>query len=123
LVQALNHCFPSKKKMFIFGASNDHSLGDMLEVLLPVSDPMFMVASRHPRAETPERLAAMAEEMGGRTMPVSGISIALERAIAEASQDGLICVTGSLFLVADAREVWLQRNGLPLPPIGQFEER
>ena len=117
LVQALTHYFPAEKKIFIFGASNDHPIRDMLAVLLPVADQMYVVASCHPRAETPERLAAIAEEMEGRIIPMPGLSIALERAVAEAGQDGLICVTGSLFLVADARQVWLQRSGLSLPPI------
>jgi dihydrofolate synthase/folylpolyglutamate synthase len=117
LVQALNHYFPAEKRIFIFGGSNDHPIRDMLAVLLPVADQMYMAASYHPRAETPERLAAMAKEMGGRTVHVPDLSIALERAIAEAGQEGLVCVTGSLFLVADARQVWLQRSGLPLPPI------
>jgi hypothetical protein len=36
--------------------------------------------------------------------------------LAEAAPEDLILATGSLFLVADVREAWLQINGLPLPP-------
>jgi dihydrofolate synthase/folylpolyglutamate synthase len=117
LVQALNHCFPTQEKIFIFGASADHPVHDMLEALAPIADQVLMVASRHPRAETPENLANAAAWLGGKIVPVSSVSAALERALDDADQNGLICVTGSLFLVADVREIWLQRNGLPLPPI------
>jgi dihydrofolate synthase/folylpolyglutamate synthase len=117
LVQALQYCFPGQRKTFIFGASSDHPIHDMLRVVLPVSEQVFMVASRHPRAATPAQLATAAAGLGGRVMPMSDVSAALSQALVEAGQAGLVCVTGSLFLVADVREVWLQQNGLPLPPI------
>ncbi len=117
LVKALTKNFPNHKKTFIFGASNDHPIRDMLEELLPIADQIYAVAARHPRAETPENLATIVAEMGGQVEPVSTVSAALDQALAQADQAGLICVTGSLFLVADAREAWLRRNGLPLPPI------
>lgn len=117
LVEALENCFAGLKKTFIFGASNDHPMDDMLRALLPVADKMVTAASRHPRAETPDRLAALAAEMGGQAVPAAGVPAALESALAKAGPNDLICVTGSLFLVADAREYWLKRSGLPLPPL------
>ena len=47
----------------------------------------------------------------------SNVPQALDKALLEAEQDDLICATGSLFLVADAREAWLRRNNMDLPPI------
>jgi dihydrofolate synthase/folylpolyglutamate synthase len=117
LVQALDHCFPDQKKTFIFGASADHPVGDMLAVLVPAAERLYMAASPHPRAAKPEKLAALAANLGGRVGPIAEVPVTLERALAEVGQEGLICVTGSLFLVADVREIWLKRNGLPLPPI------
>lgn len=117
LVQALNDYFPGRKKIFIFGASNDHPILDMLKVLSPVADRMLAVASRHPRAESPQRLASLAATIGYELTAMPDMPTALERALTEAGLEDLICVTGSLFLVADAREAWLRRNGLPLPPI------
>ncbi len=117
LLQALKSYFPGRQVIFIFGASNDHPIRDMLQALLPGSSQMFIVASRHPRAEKPEKLAALATEMGYEVRPMASVPAALDSALAEAGPDDLICVTGSLFLVADAREAWLRRNHLPLPPI------
>jgi dihydrofolate synthase/folylpolyglutamate synthase len=117
LVQALKRHFPGSSVTFIFGASSDHPIHDMLKVLLPVSSRVFVTASRHPRAEKPEKLAALAAELGGEVRPMPDVQVALERALTEAGPNDLICVTGSLFLVGDAREAWLRRTGLPLPPI------
>lgn len=117
LGQTLCHYFPDQRKILIFGASGDHPIADMLKVLLPISDRVLLVASRHPRAEAPEKLAAVATAMGYNPQVMPDVPAALETALAEAGQAGLVCVTGSLFLVADAREAWLRRSGLPLPPI------
>lgn len=117
LIQALRHHFPERPITFIFGASSDHPIRDMLNVLLPHTARMFTVASRHPRAAKAESLAALAAELGYPAVPLPDVPAALERALAEAELDDLICVTGSLFLVADARETWLRYQGLPLPAI------
>ena len=82
-----------------------------------MAEQIFTVASRHPRAATPEKLAKIAADLGGRITPVAEVAAALEQSMAEVGRDGLICVTGSLFLVADVREIWLRRTGQPLPPI------
>jgi dihydrofolate synthase/folylpolyglutamate synthase len=117
LVQTLTNYFPDQKKLIIFGASNDHPIHDMLEVLLPFSDQMFMVAARHPRAEVPEKLAGLARQMGYQIWTMPDITSALDSALAKVDHEGIVCITGSLFLVADAREAWIRRNSLPLPPI------
>ena len=117
LITAMDHCFAGQRKTFIFGASADHPVRDMLELLVPAAEQLYMTASDHPRAADPAQLAALAASMGGRTAVTTEVAAALERALADVGQYGLICVTGSLFLVADVREIWLKRNGLPLPPI------
>lgn len=117
LALALGHYFPGKKFFFICGASSDHPIRDMLTALLPVTAKMFMVRSRHPRAADPVDLMAAAAELGYETQPVESVPVVLEQVLAEAQASEVICVTGSLFLAADVREVWLRRNNLPLPPI------
>ncbi|MBE7471588.1 MAG: bifunctional folylpolyglutamate synthase/dihydrofolate synthase [Anaerolineae bacterium] len=117
LIQALQHHFPERPITFIFGASSDHPIRDMLNALLPHAARMFTVASRHPRAAKAEWLADLAAELGYTAVSLPDVATALARTLAETEPDGLICVTGSLFLVADVREAWLHRQGLPLPLI------
>ena len=117
LVKTIDHYFPAGKKIFIFGASSDHPIKDMVAVLLPVADKMYAVAAHHPRAEDPARLVEMAAQLGQQVLPRPDIQTALDEVLAEVGPEDLVCVTGSLFLVADAREAWLRRNNLPLPPI------
>jgi dihydrofolate synthase/folylpolyglutamate synthase len=117
LVEALQHHLPGIRPIFVFGASNDHPTHDMLAALLPYAATTFVTASPHPRAEKPERLVELAAGLGYAVRPRPNVAEALNEALAMAGQTDVICVAGSLFLVADAREVWLRRQGLPLPPI------
>jgi dihydrofolate synthase/folylpolyglutamate synthase len=117
LARALQRYFPGYKINFIFGASNDHPVKDMLKALLPAAERMIVTASIHPRAERPETLAVLAADLGVQVAVASSAAQALEEALAGLPPDGLVCAAGSLFLVADVREAWLRREGLPLPPI------
>ena len=117
LAQALGHYFPGRKIIFIYGASSDHPIRDMLTALLPVAQKMLMVNSSHPRAEDPDSLVATAAALGYPAAAMLSIPQAFDLALAEADPDDVICITGSLYLAAPAREVWLRRNNLPLPPI------
>ena len=117
LAGALVHYFGQRPVTFIFGASHDHAVVDMLRVLLPLSERMMMTASTHRRAEQPENLVAMADELGYTADSASSPSLALDQVLATATADTIICVAGSLFLVAEIREAWLRRNGLKLPPL------
>ncbi len=118
LVEALQHYFPERKITFIYGASSDHPIGDMLEVLLPVAHRMVMVSANHPRAAKSDDLVVQARDLGYETTSAVNADTALETALSSIGSDSeIICVAGSLFLAADLREAWLRRNNLPLPPI------
>ena len=92
----------------MFGASRDKDLERILPELAPAVDALVLTASRHPRA-----LVAL-DELRQRFIPLvrgdAPITIvldpaeALAHARAYATDDDLICVTGSLFVVAAARE-------------------
>jgi dihydrofolate synthase/folylpolyglutamate synthase len=108
LVQSLRCLFPNRRYIFVFGTSRDKDLERILPELAPAVDVLVLTASRHPRA-----LVAL-DELRQRFIPLVREDVmidivpdpteALEHAHAYAADDDLICVTGSLFIVAAARE-------------------
>ena len=70
-----------------------------------------MIATRYvenPRSVPPEDVAAAVVALGGRTARVThepAEALALARRLT--APDGLLCVTGSLFLAAEARAIVL----------------
>jgi len=109
--------FPGHRIILVFGASADHPFDDALHELLPAADHVFVTSSRHPRAAAPEVLSQTVAELGYEASIVSDVPRALDAALKNAAPNDLVCITGSIFTVADAREAWSRRNNLPLPPL------
>jgi len=117
LCQALREFFPGRRVTLVFGASGDHPFRDVLRELLPIATRVLVTRSRHPRAAAPEVLLEAVAQLGYHASVVTPVGEAVAAALQNSDTDDLICVTGSIFTVADAREFWFRRNGLPLPPM------
>lgn len=88
---------------FLVGALRGHDTAGLLYALQPLARRMVLTASDHPRALRPEELAAHAPAgLRVETIP-SGLR-ALRQLAAQLGPDEALCVTGSLSLVALARE-------------------
>jgi dihydrofolate synthase / folylpolyglutamate synthase len=109
LAETLRHCFPSTPRVLIFGTTRDKDLPGQLSVLLPLFD--RVVATRYvenPRSVPPSEIAAVVAALGAGTAelaPDPASALVVARTVT--GSDGLICVTGSLFLAAEARAVAL----------------
>jgi dihydrofolate synthase/folylpolyglutamate synthase len=114
---ALQDFFPGHHVIFIFGASADHPFVDALHELLPLAHQIFATRSRHPRAADPMALRQTIADLGYGSSIAPSVPAALDTALQGADLNDLICITGSIFTVADAREAWCRRNGVPLPPL------
>lgn len=117
LRQALREFFPRRRVVLVFGASGDHPFQDALCELLPIAARTFVTRSRHPRAAAPEALLETVAQLGHQAVAITPVGEAIMAALQNSDTDDLICVTGSVFTVADAREFWFRHSGLPLPPI------
>ncbi len=90
--------------ILIMGVSSDKDMAAMVEELAAISSFVIATRSRHPRALDP---ALLLGEFSKRRVPgevVESVAAAAERALAMAQPDDLVCATGSLFVVAEARE-------------------
>lgn len=127
LVAALRrHLPPFEKFILILGASLDKDIEGILCHLLPHARHIIVTRSRHPRAAEPYWLAEKVRAQGSHAFTAGEVGAALERALALAEEEGfdesLICITGSVFIVGEARELWARRYGSSLPG-GEVPER
>lgn len=109
---ALDEMFPQRPLALIFGASADKDVTGMFDALLPTVDFLIAAQAVHPRALATADIATKALERGfaGQIHQVPDVRLALQRAVALVGPDGLICTTGSLFIVGEMRTVC----GLPV---------
>lgn len=115
LRKALEEWFPGRRWVIIFGASADKDIAGMLKALLPISDYTIVTRSDHPRSAAPIELADIVASVGGGAEVSVNMKKSLRRGLALMDPGNGLLVTGSIFLVADAREEWARHNGCPPP--------
>ena len=109
LAESLRTCFPAVSRTLVFGTTRDKDLIGQLRVLL--NGASVVVATRYvenPRSVSPEEVAEAVRALGGPDPiiapdPASALAIARR----ETPGDGMICITGSLFLAAETRSLLL----------------
>lgn len=106
LVRTLDEVWPGQRVHFVFGASNDKDIAGMLGEIVPRAASLTLTRSGHARAAEPAALAARVSP-GGPVSTRETVADALARARELAGRDDIICVTGSLFIAAEARALLL----------------
>jgi dihydrofolate synthase/folylpolyglutamate synthase len=109
LADTLHTCFPPTRRTLVFGTSRDKDLRGQLRALIPLFDTLIVTRYvENPRAVPPEDIAAAILALDGRVALVAADpSQALALARRSTPSQGLICITGSLFLAAEARALIL----------------
>ncbi|MEE8194628.1 MAG: folylpolyglutamate synthase/dihydrofolate synthase family protein [Dehalococcoidales bacterium] len=95
---------PIKRAILVIGTSCDKDIAAIVPELSSLFATVIATRSRHPRAMATAPIVAEFGRHGLEALPVETVSGALKRALALAGDRDLICVTGSLFVVAEAIE-------------------
>jgi dihydrofolate synthase/folylpolyglutamate synthase len=101
------------KAILIVGASSDKEIGAMAAELEPLEATVIATSAHNPRAAPAPVVAAAFSNRGIPTTVTETVPQAVESALAQAEPDDLICVLGSLFVVAEARAYILGIEGDP----------
>lgn len=106
LHDALLHDYTYNRLWLVFGAPADKNIQGMMEQLFPIAAGLVVTRADHPRATSPEELAARAGAMGFAAIPEQNVETAVSVAWKLAAPGDLICVTGSIILVGELLNVW-----------------
>jgi dihydrofolate synthase / folylpolyglutamate synthase len=106
LSNALKEEFSYKRLILIFGVLNDKNYKGMLKKLLPLADRLIIARPENPRAVLPENIAACSQQYRTPFEIIENSHEALKRALSVADQDDLVCVTGSLYLVGEIKQLF-----------------
>jgi dihydrofolate synthase/folylpolyglutamate synthase len=102
LAQALGDVFEYKRCILVCGVSGDKDIRAIVEPLAKVAAEAIVTRSRNPRAADPALVGAEFMRWGVPVAYAEGMAGALALALEKAKKEDLVCVTGSLFIVADA---------------------
>ncbi|HEX2034175.1 MAG TPA: folylpolyglutamate synthase/dihydrofolate synthase family protein [Chloroflexota bacterium] len=88
----------------VIGTGADKDLSAIVAPLAPLSRGAWAVASRHPRHRPAAEVSAALRAAGVAATAAPDTAAGLAAALAAAGPQDVVCVTGSLFVAAEARE-------------------
>ena len=109
LADYLHRFYKNRKIWMIYGAMRDKAVDEIAGILFPLATELILTAPANARALRPEAL----RDLAGRGQIAPDISSAIELVRAGISEDDLLIITGSLFLVGEARALSYNRHAWP----------
>jgi dihydrofolate synthase/folylpolyglutamate synthase len=119
LLEALREYLAFDRLIVVVGFSADKDIEGMMGRLAAEAEKVIVAKASHPRAAEPQ---AILRKVGVTPQPtvVHDVPSALWQALELANGKDLVCVTGSLFVVAEARAAWLKAHNVEFdkdPPL------
>jgi len=95
-----------RPRTLIFSCLRDKPVAEMAQILFPLFEQVILAPIRSARAAAMEELEATARATGSMTVKADSVGQALQWA-GERSQGGVVVVSGSVYLVGEARSLLL----------------
>jgi dihydrofolate synthase/folylpolyglutamate synthase len=107
LRDTLENDFEYDNLVLVLGVLSDKNIEEMLKIIVPIADDVVVTKSKNERAYDPNVLKDKIEKLGfkNKIFVKNEIGEAVDYAKSIAKKTDLICVTGSLFTVGEARDV------------------
>jgi dihydrofolate synthase/folylpolyglutamate synthase len=102
LRSALNEHIGERPVTLIFGAMQDKAFLEMVQILFPIASQVVVTHAKNPRAATTAQLAEAAGKVGTEVIQSPSVELAVRRAAERTSENGVIVITGSIFVVGEA---------------------
>jgi dihydrofolate synthase/folylpolyglutamate synthase len=104
LPESLRQYFNFEQAVLVIGMSSDKDVAGIVEELAPAFDTVIATRSNHPRSMLTAPIVNEFRKHGIEAKVTDDVSKALPLALSLAGKNDLVCVTGSLFVVAGAIE-------------------
>jgi dihydrofolate synthase/folylpolyglutamate synthase len=103
LARTFMRVFPGRRCILVFGIGTDKDALAVARGLMPVVDRVVLTRAEHARATDPAELLSAGLFAQADVRLSAGVPEALSKAIELAGPDGLVLVSGSVFVCAEAR--------------------
>lgn len=102
LRSTLSAVYPERPLTFVFGAMRDKAIREIAEILFPLAETVIVTHAESPRAATAQEIVNLAQHTQATIVPQPNIAAALEAARDAAGKNGVVVVTGSIYVVGEA---------------------
>ncbi|MGH9514082.1 MAG: bifunctional folylpolyglutamate synthase/dihydrofolate synthase [Terriglobales bacterium] len=102
LRSTLSNLREDRRLIFVFGVMRDKAISEMCEVLFPMAERVVVTQAQNPRSATQEEIREAARRTQAEIELSPDVASALARAAQIAGTDGIIVITGSIYIVGEA---------------------
>ncbi len=113
LRSTLSTAYENKHLIIVFGAMRDKAIGEIAEILFPVAEAVIATQADNLRAATVAEIRDAARRTATDIESAPSVSTAISRAEALAGPDGIVVITGSIYVVGEAMRVLGVRTSIP----------
>jgi dihydrofolate synthase/folylpolyglutamate synthase len=99
-----------RKLILVLGIMKDKDIAGIIAPLAPLADVVITAAPDMPRSADPEVLSGMISAVGVEVISRPTVKEACKEALARARAEDMVCITGSIFTVGEARTYFKRRG-------------
>lgn len=112
LKESLQRDFQYRNLILLIGIMKDKDIPSILHALSPLADHIILTRPSTARAASPALLKKALGRNGTKAEVVEDFKMAIEKGLSFTGAEDLLCITGSLYTVGEARSYFLPRSGL-----------
>ena len=105
LRSALSAHYDERPLTLVFGAMRDKDIREMTEILFPLADRIIATCADNPRSATGDEIKEAAARTSAQIETAPNVAAALRQAAALAGSQGVVAVTGSIYIVGEAMQL------------------
>jgi dihydrofolate synthase/folylpolyglutamate synthase len=105
LRSTLSAFYEDRPLTMVFGVMRDKAVREIAEILFPLAERVIATRADNPRAASADEIAAAAQATGTEVVRAESVRSALEQARKLAPKNGVVVITGSIYIVGEALEL------------------
>jgi dihydrofolate synthase/folylpolyglutamate synthase len=102
LRSTLSACYADRPLTLVFGAMRDKDISEIAEILFPLAERVVATRADNPRSAAPEEIREAAVRTSTDIEDAPDVASAVERARVLAGPNGVVVITGSIYIVGEA---------------------
>lgn len=103
LVEALNQYWPQEKMVLVLGMLADKEREKVVTEIAPMAHTVIVTKPNNPRAGEWQQVADFVRPLVQEVIVEENIAQAVDKALSSAGKEYMVCITGSIYMVSEAR--------------------
>jgi dihydrofolate synthase/folylpolyglutamate synthase len=109
--ESLEKEFQYQHLILLIGIMKDKDIQSMLHLLAPLADHIILTRPQTDRAASPDLLKKLLGRNGKKAEVIENLKEAIEKGLSLTQKEDLLCITGSLYTVGEARAYFHPKRG------------